>query len=130
MAFDISTFRTNFPEFTDTTKYPDARITFWYNVAYKMLNIERWGDFLDEGYSLFVAHNITLSEVNTAAVAIPGNVPGRNTSLISSKSVGGVSVSLDNQASLEDAAGNYNETVYGRQFIRLSRIVGMGGAFV
>lgn len=128
MSFDITTFRTNFPEFTSATVYPDQVITFWSGLADKMLTVERWGDFLTEGLQLLTAHLLVLATLNSTTPA--GTVPGRSTGLLSSQGVGGVSVSFDNAASLIEGGGHYNETIYGRQFLSLARIVGTGGAYV
>lgn len=124
MAFDIEKFIEAFPEFTDTHSY--ATIQFWADIADKRLNVDRWGDLLEHGTFLFVAHNITLSKQAQDA-ADRGSGVSQSTGLISSKSVGRVSVSYDtNAANLEDA-GNYNLTRYGRDFLQLARIVGIGG---
>ena len=130
MAFDLTVFRTTFPEFSDDTRYPSTLITFWASIGDTMLNTDRWGDIRDQGLQLYVAHEITLSVMNQAAGAIPGGAPGTGTGVISNQSVGGVSVGIDTQASIESYAGHYNETNYGRQFIRLAKMVGMGGAQV
>lgn len=129
MAFDITTFRAAFPEFADTTKYPDAMLTFWSGIGDNMMNTRRWGDFLDQGLMLFVAHNAVLAAQNVAA-SVAGDNPGTSTGLIGSQSAGGVSVSIDTTSTSEQDAGNYNLTTFGQMFIRLSRIVGMGGKYV
>jgi len=49
---------------------------------------------------------------------------------VASEGVSGASASVDVQVSSEEVGGHYNETVYGRQFLRLIKLKGMGGAFV
>lgn len=127
--FTIAQFRLDFPEFASTTTYPDAMINFWYGMADAMLNVTRWGDLRIYGLSLLVAHNISLAAVDIEDAAV-GTAPGRSSSIVGSESVGGVSVSMDTSASLENNAGQYNETRYGRQYIRLARQVGIGAIFV
>ena len=129
MSFSIAAFRANFPEFADDTKYTDAIITFWEGIADKRLNILKWGDLIDEGLQLYTAHHIVLATMNIADVAA-GADPGKSSGVISSQSVGGVSVSVDTGASLETNAGYWNETSYGRQFYRLIQTVAAGGAFI
>jgi hypothetical protein len=128
IAFTIDRFRTDFPEFTSETKYTDEMITFWYEMASSMLSSTRWGFRLYYGICFFVAHNITLQAMDVED-AVSGD-PGRNTQIVNSEGVGGVSVSVDNSASIENDGGSYNETRYGKQFLRLSRQVGIGGMFV
>lgn len=123
---DIATFRAAFPEFADTTKYTDAMITFWASVGDLLLNEERWDTLYDYGLQLYVAHNITLQSQDVASATI-GRTPGLTAGVITSKSVGGVSVSYDAHSVFFELAGNYNMTKYGRDYWQLMNIVGMGG---
>ena len=127
--FDKDQFRLDFPEFADTTKYTDAMLTFWAGVGDLLLNVIRWADLRPTGMALFVAHNIILQAQHVENAAA-GGVPGTGNGLIASESAGPLSVSVDNNATVEEKGGNYNLTVYGTQFIRLSNIVGMGGAII
>ena len=124
---DLTQFRTDFPEFTDTVKYTDAVLTFWSGFVETRLNVDRWAGALNYGVELATAHYVTLAvkdQINAAA----GKVPGSSMQgAASSKSVGDVSVSYDTTSSLEAEAGHWNLTSYGRQFIRLARNIGMGG---
>jgi len=124
-------FRIDFPEFSygSPLDYPDSQVDFWYDLAGSQMNVDRWGDFLLQGQELYVAHNLSLSKARQQA-ALAGQVPGQVTGVLSSQSAGGVSASLDTSSTAETEAGNYNLTVYGRQFIRLARIVGSGGLYL
>ena len=70
-----------------------------------------------------------MAKNDQSAVAL-GNYSGQSNNLKSSKGVGDVSVSLDNQSVIEERGGDYNLTRYGRLFIRLARQMGIGGAVV
>ena len=126
MSFTIAQFRSDFPEFADTAKYSDSSITFWSGIGLKQLNANRWGNLYDAGMELFVAHNIALQAMDQEA-ADAGSIPGTQSGLVGNQSAGGVSVSIDNQATIETGGGNYNLTVYGTRFIRLARLSGIGG---
>lgn len=119
-------FRSDFPEFVDSTKYLDSQIEFWYSVAVDRLNQTRWGDLLMQGYELFVAHNMALSRQAAVRVAA-GGIPGMAAGIMSSQSAGGVSESLNSTSHTMQNAGQWNLTTYGIQFYQLSQIVGMGG---
>jgi hypothetical protein len=119
--FVLADFRTNFTEFADTTKYPDTMVNFWAGLADLQLNVRRWGDRRPYGMALFVAHNVALAYQNTIS-----GTPGAGQGLTAGENVGPVSHSLDTGSVVEQDGGNWNETTYGRQFIRLSRIVGIG----
>lgn len=125
MTLDAAQFRTDFPEFTDTTAYPDSLINFWLALAGKLLNPLRWGDMLTAGQELFIAHNIVL-EARAKLAADKGGIPGASLGVQSSKSVGPVSVSYDTASALEEGAGHWNLTIYGTRYIRLARMLGAG----
>lgn len=129
MAFDSAQFRLNFPEFSDVVRYPDPMLDFWAEVGVLSLIAERWKTLYDYGVQLFVAHNITLAAVNAAAGAA-GGVPGQMTGVTSNKAVGSVSVGYDTQTTAEQNAGTWNTTSYGKQLIRLARMIGAGATVV
>ena len=126
MAIDADDFREAFPEFANKTTYPTTQIDFWASIADTRLNVNRWGNLLVQGSYLFVAHYVSVSAQEKAA-ALAGVAAGAAAKVYSSESVGDVSANYDNQAMLEEKAGNYNLTFYGRELIRLARIVGIGG---
>jgi len=129
MSFTVEQFRLDFSEFSaiNPQVYSNGLINFWAGIGDLRLNIDRWGDLRDHGLELFVAHHISISVADKNVAAL-GGITGQASSLKSSKSVGDVSVSYDNNAMIETDGGNYNLTTYGREFLRLARIVGMGGA--
>jgi hypothetical protein len=113
----IATFRANFPEFVDVTKYPDSMITFWSGIAEAQIVSDRWGDIISQAIELHTAHHVYL--------AYDGK-RGKQTAIQSAKSVGNVSVSHDTTSSIELNAGHWNLTNYGKMFVRLSRMYGAG----
>jgi hypothetical protein len=129
MAFDTAQFRLNFPEFSDIVRYPDSQIDFWVSVGEICLIQPRWRELYDQGISLFVAHNVVLAAQNKAATDA-GGAPGQGAGPKQSKSVGSASVSYNIQLIAETNAGEWNATNYGRQLIRLARMLGVGGHVV
>jgi hypothetical protein len=125
VTFDITVFRTNFPEFADDTVYTDSTITFWAGLAEKLVRLSVWGECWTEGVSLYVAHEITLA-ANAEKAANAGGVPGVMGGIAQNKAVGNASVGYDTQSTAEKDAGWWNLTNYGKQFIRLARIFGAG----
>lgn len=123
---DIGAFRTAFPEFASTTKYPDTMISFWAGLAEKLVLPSVWCSCTDQGRQLYVAHEITLAAQNADAGKINGT-PGLSGGIANSKTVGSVTVGYDSSGDRgtgEKDAGWWNLTNYGRQFIRLARIFG------
>lgn len=126
MSVTTSKFRTDFPEFSNTTAYPEALVSFYLTLGAKLMSVDRWADIIDEGLELFVAHNLAL-ERPAQKTAAAGGVPGIASGPVSSKTVDKVSVSYDTSAAMEADAGHWNLTIYGQRYIRLARMVGSGG---
>lgn len=127
MDLDIAQFRTEFPEFADTTRYPDSQITFYGTLAESLLCENVWTTTWPFAVKLYVAHEITLAAQYVSSSLIPGQSPGAPTGITSNKAVGQVSVGYDTQTTAEKDAGWWNSTAYGRQLYRLARMFGAGG---
>lgn len=125
MTLTIPQFRADYPEFASSSVYPNAQLQYWLTLAPLLMNSDRWGNLMDLGTAMFMAHHITLEARNQAA-AKNGGIPGQSNGPISSKSVDKVSVSYDTGSSIEADAGHWNLTNYGTRFIRLLRMLGAG----
>lgn len=126
-AVTAASFRGIYPAFASTTTYPDAQVTYWISYADRLLyDTVRWSDMRDDGIMMVVAHQLVLA-ARDAAAAAAGGAPGSAAGAVSSKSVGGVSVSYDTSAAVLESGGYWNLTSYGIQFWQLARIVGIGG---
>lgn len=120
---DVGAFRTVFPEFADTTVYPDTLVDFWAELAEMQVLESVWRNAHTKGVYLYVAHELTLA-AQSAKAGKQGGVPGTSGGVANSKTVGSVSVSYDTTSTAEKDAGYWNLTNYGKQFIRLARIFG------
>jgi hypothetical protein len=123
VAPTLTEFRDEMPAFADSAKYTDAMIAPYLALASVAVNARRWGQFYRTGIKLMIAHYLALDAAQAA---------GRGSGLggfgiLSSKSVGPASVSYDTQSGTELNAGHWNLTLYGRRYISLVRLVGMGG---
>jgi Protein of unknown function (DUF4054) len=117
-------FRIDFPEFANTTTYPDALLTTWITVAIAQLqNAARWGTLLITGIELCAAHWIVVGQRDIAVNAVPGAVVGLQTS----KGTADLSVSYDYSRTTIETAGFWNLSTYGQRFYMLSRMMGAGG---
>lgn len=121
----IADFRSQFPEFSDTAKYPDAQLNFWASIAEQQVVQCIWGDQYTFGVKLYVAHEVTLAYQNVK-VSSQGGTPGQNSGIANNKAVGDVSVGYDSSTNTEKDAGWWNLTNYGKQFIRMVRLFGAG----
>jgi hypothetical protein len=116
MAMDKGAFRKAFPEFSDVTEYPESVMNFWESVASAYVSENKWGTLYVQGMSLVLAHLLTLAKNNQSGQQGAGP--------ISNQSVGDVSVGFDTSSTAEDRAGQWNLTTYGKQYIRLARMIG------
>ena len=122
----VAQFRQDFPEFGNTTTYPDSSVTFWMTIAVSLVNPDRWGVLTDQGIELVTAHHLVLAQRDQAAVAV-GGAPGEVKGPTASKSVDKVSVSYDAGAVALSDAGFWNLTTYGIRFMTIARTMGAGG---
>lgn len=128
MTVTVASLRQNFPELASTTMFPDSMISFWLGWASKLLDPERWDEDLDLGTELWTAHHCAL-EAKAEQQAAAGGIPGLMFGLISSKSVGPLSIGYDNTLGIlrDENAGDFNLTTYGVRFYRLLKMFGSGG---
>ena len=123
---DVQQFRIDFPEFAEATRYTNSVITFYSNLGTTLLDANRWGAQLNYGLELFTAHNIALEALDKRA-ADAGQIPGQIPGAVANKRVDAVSVGYESgNISMEENAGHWNLTIYGKQFIRLARMIGAG----
>lgn len=119
-------FRDDFPEFADTTTYPDTQVTLWLTVGSNLVNACRWRELTTLGIELVAAHHLVLGRRDQQA-ALVGGVPGQMTGPLSSKAVDKVSAGYDTGAATIDDAGFWNLTTYGVRYATLARMMGAGG---
>jgi hypothetical protein len=129
MTVTVASFQANYPEFASNVRYPVSQITYYLNLAALLLNTQRWGNLLDVGTELFIAHNISL-EARAQEEAKSGAIPGMTTGPIGSKSVDKVSISYSTGDAIQPGAGHWNLTIYGTRWVALMRQVGMGPLYV
>jgi hypothetical protein len=125
MTVTVDSFRQSFMAFGDEQQFPPSEIQYWITLAYKLHNSERWGDLLDHGVSMYVAHNVTI-ELGGRSAAAAGGSPGALQGPVTSGSADGVSYSRDLSGVLDADAGHWNLTHYGLRWRGLVKMVGAG----
>jgi hypothetical protein len=124
ITITIAQFRLDFPAFTSTTKYPDAQLSFWLTLGSLLINADRWGEVVNYGVELYIAHNLAL-EAMAQKQGIRG-IPGAASGMLNSKSVDKVSAGYDTSSVAEEFGGNWNLTTYGQRLYRLLQQFGAG----
>ncbi|SFN48523.1 Protein of unknown function [Izhakiella capsodis] len=122
----VEQFRTDFPQFNNSTLYPDTQVQFRLNLADIQLDQNRLGRTFPYMVELFVAHYLTLQAGDNRSAAL-GRAGGSSSGIVSAKSVDKVSVSYDNSSTLNPAAGFWNNTRYGTEFWQTICMFGAGG---
>ncbi|CNK98020.1 DUF4054 domain-containing protein [Yersinia aldovae] len=119
-------FRTDFPQFENEARYPDAAIQFRLSLADNLLDENLLDNMFPYLVELFVAHYMTLQAKDMLSAAMGGG-SGSTNGAASSKCVDKVSVSYDNSATLNPDAGFWNFTRYGAEFYQIILMFGAGG---
>lgn len=127
MTVTLASFRQAFPEFT-SAKYPDGTVTYNLGFAARLLDEVRWGELYDDGVMFLTAHNLALTAPAGAAGGGAGaSAIGIPVGIASSKGAGPLSKSIDTSVGLQDGAGLYGATSYGRRYYQLLNMMGAGG---
>lgn len=119
--------RDRFPVFEDDSRFPEISMQYYLDLAFASLNRTRWGQWFEMGQLWFAAHFLVLEDQDNQALLAGRPIGVSGAGSITSKSVGSASISYDTQSVLEDGAGHWNSTSYGRRYIRQSRLAGAGG---
>ncbi len=126
---DVASFRAAYPAFTPEIA-SEERVAFHLRVAGKRLPPDRWGDMLEDGMGLYVAHKLTLEARANKSTDGTGAMDAAAGLLANeSKTVGSVSVSRGyaSPAAANAKMGGFAATTYGQDFWELMMIVGAGG---
>lgn len=133
--FYLEDFYAIYPQFQGLDELPDMIVQMYIDFANEVVNIARWGKQWKLGMCLFVAHFcsvylMSFVENNSEAAAVIA--AGQSKGLISSKSVGDVSVSYDFSLAMQnvDTWGQFNLTLFGNQFVFIAKLNSKGGMWI
>lgn len=133
MAYVDATFRSLFPEYTDTTKYPEAVVQLLYGVAQDFVfpgssycTMLR-GSAADYAQYLMTAHLLYLRGQRVAAGDDAG---GESVGFVQSASVGDVSVTRATIPAADQWQYWLSGTPYGQELLALLQGVSVGGIYV
>lgn len=121
----VSGFRETFPEFVNDVTYPAYMIQPLLNLNKQMVNEARFGEMSAYMIYLRTAHLLVIGKQNAQAAA-RGGVPGMSVGPMSSKAAEGMSASYEVSAIMEDGAGWWNTTSYGRMWWYYKNLFGAG----
>ena len=125
ITFDATTFRAQNPAFADPNVYPTATLQAFFDAAACYISTEDYGylsgDCRERALYLFTAHLVALDDTRKA---------GSEAQIITSSSVGGVSVSVLAPTATNEFQRWLSLTPYGLQLRALLRAKGVGGFVV
>ena len=124
MALSVDRFRELFPEFADADQYPDAQLSGYFVMAECWLGeyLEACGECSDMLYYLLAAHLLYVAGTAASGEAVGG--------VITSSTVGGVSVSVQTMPIRSAWQAWLAGSPYGLQLWALLRIRAGGGRYV
>ncbi|MEM9214071.1 MAG: DUF4054 domain-containing protein [Cyanobacteria bacterium P01_F01_bin.150] len=117
MAFDVSDFRLDFPQFADPSVYSDAQLIRASERAALRVDETVWGDLYDEGISYLAAYLLSDAEISRQS---SGNSVG---GMRSASIAGEVSVSFSDNSSASSSSSNLSTNRYGQEFLELQQQV-------
>jgi len=126
MGITLTYFRQVFRAFGDPQQYTDAEIEVFLQMSDTSMPVALWGEFRDYYQGLYVAHFLALNDLANRT-AEGGGVPGTRVGVVTSKSLGGGSISYDTNSGAEDKGGMWNMTTYGRMWLHQANLIGAGG---
>ena len=118
-------FRGLFPAFSESL-YPDFAVETRLALGEAFLSEKVWKPQAVRVHAvgLYTAHY--LAAYGSASAGGSGKSEGSGMGVVSSKSVDGASISYDTGSTVEQGAGFWNSTPYGRELWQLMRVFGAG----
>lgn len=117
----VTEFKNRFPEFEQELDNTINQIIV-YSIPF--FNVQAWADLYDEGLAYWVADRLVLSKTQAT------NAGSANNGMGSSVTVGDVSISQDSNAVQSLVNNPAYRSIYGQQYLYLSRLVGVGALAV
>lgn len=99
----------------------------WVGIAHQCVKYSLWDRTWELGMGLFIAHFLTLYQQTVEEdIDNPTLSKGLSRGLVSSESVGGMSVSYDlgSFTSEFDGWGTFKQTIYGQQYVHFLQMMG------
>ena len=114
--------RTRYPEFSDATAFPDARIQLFIDDAETELAPIEWGIHYDRGMSALTAHFLSIATMTANGGGTSGSLGP-----VASRSVGDVSLSFGGMGGgLTQMENYFLTTPYGQEYWRMVQLYGVG----
>jgi hypothetical protein len=124
-TFDVDKFRTMFPAFADETKFPDAALQEFWNLAICYISDKNYGYLNND--CRFNAINLMTAHLTALSVLISA---GKTPFLAQSSTINKVSVTLTPPKLSDQWSWWLSTTPYGAQLLALLQAKSVGGWYV
>jgi hypothetical protein len=114
-------FKLRFPTVFDAVD--NSRVQLFIDLSALEISESQWGNFFDEGMSQRVAHVITVDLRNATS-------PNQDSGTVTSKSIGKIKLTYATGAQTVITNEDLKSTGYGKEFLRLSKMIGAGAIVV
>ena len=133
--FVLQDFYSMYPQFEGLAELPEEVITMYVDFAKASINIDRWKNSWKIGMCLFIAHFCTLyiqSFTPAGSTAQEVIAAAQAKGLVTSKSVGDVSVNYDFSSAVNglDGWANWTSTTFGINLANLGKLLGKGNMWI
>ena len=125
LVFDVTIFRAQFPAFADPSKFPDALLDSYWQVASCYISANNYG-YLNGACREYALNLMTAHIAQFGVLIASGTVPAVTTSA----SVGEVSVGIQPPPIKNQFTYWLSTTPYGLQLLALLNVKGVGGISV
>lgn len=124
VTLNITTFRSQYPEFTSEIKFTDSAVTMAFNKATIFFKNETNCE-LDE-----VQLEVILYLMTAHLLKVQSNTLKGGSGLVGSATIDKVSISIISPKNLSEFEYFLNQTIYGQELLALMAILTLGGFYV
>ena len=111
------------PEMSNPDAYPTEMVKIYVRMSASELSEKRWGDHYAFGVALLTAHRLC---IRAQAINADGTINADAGRGIASRSIGPASLTYYSTSSDTGDDAYYSSTWYGREYLRLAKIMGIG----
>lgn len=127
IQYDDATFRALFPAFTSTVTYPLVTVSLYWGVATSYISkFPQWCNGVSLEQQTLMLNQMTahILQLNTMAAT------NQQAGVVTSASVGAVSVSLQPPPEVDQWQWWLNQTPYGQMLLALMQVLTVGGLYI
>jgi hypothetical protein len=123
--FDVTQFRIDYPQFSNSTTFPDVTLTSYWYQGFGIVSSRNYGYL--EGLARFRALNLITAHLSAISAIIAA---GRTPYIMASATISSESISLDPPPKPDQFQWWLNTTPYGQQLLAMLQVKATGGIYI